>query len=125
MMKAVQNALLGFMAALGEAQAEATKEAQRAGIAHAKENDATAYRGRKPSFSRDQFNTVMCLKGTTNASQIAKTTGLQRMAVARIIADPSAAETMLKPVADVQVQKCISEVLHFSDRSGVTHPLSS
>jgi putative DNA-invertase from lambdoid prophage Rac len=95
MMKAVQNALLGFMAALGEAQAEATKEAQKAGIAHAKANDATAYRGRKPSFSRDQFNTVLSLRDTTNASQIGRATGLQRMAVARIIADPAAAETML------------------------------
>jgi hypothetical protein len=32
-----------------EALAEATKAAQRAGIAHAKANDDNPYRGRKPS----------------------------------------------------------------------------
>jgi putative DNA-invertase from lambdoid prophage Rac len=41
------------MAATAQAQAEAPKEAQRAGIAHAKANrDARAYKGRKPSYSR-------------------------------------------------------------------------
>ena len=38
MQRAVRDALIGFMAASAQAQAEATKEAQRAGIAHAKEN---------------------------------------------------------------------------------------
>jgi hypothetical protein len=37
-----------------QAQAEATKDAQKAGIAHAKDADPTAYRGRKPSFTREQ-----------------------------------------------------------------------
>jgi putative DNA-invertase from lambdoid prophage Rac len=50
--KALRDSLIAFMAATAQAQAEATKEAQRAGIAHAKANDATAYRGRKPSFNR-------------------------------------------------------------------------
>ncbi len=36
MQQAVRDALIGFMAALSQAQAEATKEAQRAGIEHAK-----------------------------------------------------------------------------------------
>ena len=36
MQKAVRDALIAFMAATAEAQAEATREAQRAGIAHAK-----------------------------------------------------------------------------------------
>jgi putative DNA-invertase from lambdoid prophage Rac len=49
--KAVRDSLIAFMAATAQAQAEATKDAQRAGIAHAKANDATN-RGRKPSFSR-------------------------------------------------------------------------
>jgi DNA invertase Pin-like site-specific DNA recombinase len=49
---AVRDALIAFMAATAQAQAEATKEAQRAGIAHARANaDARAYRGRKPSYS--------------------------------------------------------------------------
>ena len=36
MQMAVRDALILFMAALSQAQAEATKEAQRAGIEHAK-----------------------------------------------------------------------------------------
>jgi DNA invertase Pin-like site-specific DNA recombinase len=35
---AVRDALIAFMAATAQAQAEATKEAQRAGIAYAKAN---------------------------------------------------------------------------------------
>ena len=58
MQKAVRDALIAFMAATAEAQAEATKEAQRAGIEHAKANEPHSYRGRKPSFSRDQMDTI-------------------------------------------------------------------
>jgi DNA invertase Pin-like site-specific DNA recombinase len=55
MQRAVRDALIAFMAATAQAQAEATKEAQRAGIAHAKSNgDVKAYKGRKPSYSRKQ-----------------------------------------------------------------------
>jgi hypothetical protein len=47
------------MAATAQAQAEATKEAQRAGIAHAKaKGDEMAYKGRKPSYSRKQFESA-------------------------------------------------------------------
>lgn len=53
--KAVRDALIGFMAATAQAQAEATKATQKAGIAHAKGSETTAYRGRKPSFSRNQL----------------------------------------------------------------------
>jgi len=58
--------------AMAQAQAEGTKDAQRAGIAHAKANDPIAYRGRKPTFSREQFSTVLNLagQGTKNTSQI-------------------------------------------------------
>src|SRR5215469_5769427 len=45
---AVRDALIAFIAATAQAQAEATKEAQRAGIAHAKARE-DAYLGRKPS----------------------------------------------------------------------------
>jgi putative DNA-invertase from lambdoid prophage Rac len=58
MQKAVRDALIGFMAALSQAQAEATKEAQRAGIAHAKAHKEDPYKGRKPSFTRKQYETV-------------------------------------------------------------------
>ena len=53
MQRAVRDALIAFMAATAQAQAEATKEAQRAGIAHAKANwGARAYKGRKPSTAQ-------------------------------------------------------------------------
>ena len=49
---AVRDALIGFMAATAQAQAEATKEAQRLGIEHAKAT-GEGYRGRKPSYNRE------------------------------------------------------------------------
>src|SRR3954454_7812872 len=54
MQQAVRDALIAFMAATAQAQAEATKEAQRAGIEHAKALSGGAeggrrYLGRKPS----------------------------------------------------------------------------
>ena len=56
MQQAVRDALIAFMAATAEAQAEATKEAQRAGIDLALANDdGTKYRGRKPTFTWDTF----------------------------------------------------------------------
>lgn len=97
MQKAVRDALIGFMAAMAQAQAEGTKDAQRAGIAHARATEPKAYRGRKPSFSREQVSTVLTLvsQGTTNISQIAKAVGLERMAVARIKQNPARAEKQL------------------------------
>src|SRR5271169_1332185 len=63
--KAVRDALIGFMAATAQAQAEATKASQRAGIEHAKGRHDSSYRGRKPAFTRAQFNAVrdMLAKG--------------------------------------------------------------
>ena len=58
MQKAVRNALIAFMAAMAEAQAEATREAQRAGIAHAMATEPRSYRGRKPSFDRAQLDII-------------------------------------------------------------------
>jgi DNA invertase Pin-like site-specific DNA recombinase len=97
MQKAVRDALIGFMAEMAQAQAEGTKDAQRAGIAHAKAADPTAYRGRKPSFTREQFSTVLTLasQGAMNTSQIAKSVGLERMAVTRIRQDPAKSERQL------------------------------
>jgi putative DNA-invertase from lambdoid prophage Rac len=51
MQQDVRDALIAFMAATAQAQAEATKAAQRAEIEHAKASDGQAYLGRKPSFS--------------------------------------------------------------------------
>ena len=55
--QAVRDALIAFMAAMAEAQAVATKEAQRAGIAAARAT-GRAYRGRKPSYNRKQLDVV-------------------------------------------------------------------
>jgi len=97
MEQAVRDALLAFMAALAEAQAEATREAQRAGIAHAKAQDRPrVYKGRRPSYTRQELQTVLELLGKgSGASEIAKLTGLSRQTVLRIRSDPAAAEAAL------------------------------
>ena len=90
MQKAVRDALLAFMAAMGEAQAEATKAAQTAGIAHAKASGERTYLGRKPSFTADQLQTVSdMLAQDAGISAVAKVTGLSRQTVYRIQADPA------------------------------------
>ena len=61
MQKAVRDALIAFMAATAEAQAEATREAQKAGIAHVKATEPHRYRGRKPSFDRVQLDIILGL----------------------------------------------------------------
>ena len=92
---AVRDALISFMAALSQAQAEATKEAQRAGIEHAKARD-DSYRGRKPSFTRKQLDRVRdMLTSGTSISVIAETTGLSRQTVHRVKDDPAWAEGVL------------------------------
>ena len=58
MQQAVRDALIAFMAATSQAQAEATKAAQRAGIEHAKQRGDRAYIGRKPSYTLEQFATL-------------------------------------------------------------------
>jgi DNA invertase Pin-like site-specific DNA recombinase len=93
--KAVRDALIGFMAATAEAQAEVTKSAQRAGIEAAKDKGGR-YRGRKPSFNRNQLETVLGMVsqglGTT---AISKATGLTRQSVIRIRDDRTTAEAVL------------------------------
>jgi DNA invertase Pin-like site-specific DNA recombinase len=94
---AVRDALIAFMAATAQAQAEATKEAQRAGIAHAKANgEERAYRGRKPSYSRKQFESAQAMLGKcASVGEVAKTIGLTRQTIYRIKDDPAAAEAAL------------------------------
>ncbi len=94
MQKAVRDALIAFMAATAEAQAEATKQAQRAGIEHARAN-GDGYRGRKPSYSREQLRAVQETPEGIGASRIAKATGLSRQTVYRIQGDPAGAEKAL------------------------------
>lgn len=98
---AVRDALIAFMAATAQAQSEALKEAQKAGIAHAKEKDLPrVYKGRKPSYSRDELATVLAMLAEgQGASTIAKATGLThltRQTVLRIRRDPAAAAAALE-----------------------------
>jgi putative DNA-invertase from lambdoid prophage Rac len=97
MQQAVRDALIGFMAATAQAQAKATKAAQRAGIEHAKQKEDRAYLGRKPSFTRQQFATVRDMLGqhAVGIAQIAKATGLSRQTVYRINDDPAGSEAAL------------------------------
>jgi DNA invertase Pin-like site-specific DNA recombinase len=95
MQMAVRDALIAFMAATAQAQAEATKEAQRAGIEHAKAN-GDSYRGRKPSYTREQFDVVRDMLGQdAGIAHIARESGLTRQTVYRIKEDPAASEGAL------------------------------
>lgn len=97
--KAVRDSLIAFMAATAQAQAEATKAAQRAGIDHAKASaDAdTKYRGKKPSYSRATFHAVRDALSAPapSVSAIARDTGLTRQTVLRIRDDLAGAEAAL------------------------------
>ena len=96
MQRAVRDALIAFMAATAQAQAEATKEAQRAGIAHAKANGGATYKGLKPSYSRRQLESAQAMLGkSASVGEVAKVTGLTRQTVYRIKDDPAGAEAAL------------------------------
>jgi DNA invertase Pin-like site-specific DNA recombinase len=95
MQQAVRDALIGFMAALSQAQAESQKESQAVGIAHAKAN-VLKYLGRKPSFRREQLELVKeMLAREVGTAAIAREAGLSRQTVLRIKDDPAAAEQVL------------------------------
>ena len=96
MQQAVRDSLIAFMSALSQAQAEATKEAQLAGIAHAKASKPVKYLGRKPSFDRERLARVQALIETNHGtSAIAHATGLSRQTVLRIKENPAEAEAMI------------------------------
>jgi DNA invertase Pin-like site-specific DNA recombinase len=90
MQQAVRDSLIAFMAAMAQSQAEVTKEAQKAGIAHAQaHDDGMKYRGRKPTFNREQFRLARELLNQGIAvSAIAKAAGLKRQSIYRIQAEP-------------------------------------
>jgi putative DNA-invertase from lambdoid prophage Rac len=97
MQQAVRDALIAFMAATAQAQAEASKAAQRAGIEHAKQHGKGAYLGRKPSYTRQQYERArtMLAQGAVGIARVAKETGLTRQTIYRIQDDPAAAEASL------------------------------
>ncbi|MGR6432115.1 recombinase family protein [Rhizobium sp. PAMB 3174] len=95
MQKAVRDALIAFMAATAQAQAEASKAAQRAGI-EAKKGDPKTYPGKKPSYDRKAFQKVVDLLALGHgASEISKATNLKRQTVIRIRDDQAKAEAIL------------------------------
>lgn len=110
--KAVRDALIAFMAATAQAQAEATRQAQNAGILHAKA-DKTKYRGKKPSFDRTTFERVRRLLelGSQSISSIARDCGLSRQTVLRIRDHPENAQKALARWAPNQPQNRDSEVI--------------
>ena len=92
--QAVRDSMIAFMAATAHAQAEATREAQRAGIDLAKAEHR--YRGRKPAYDRPTLRIVCHMLGNdAGASSISKLTGLSRQAILRIRDDPAQAEAAL------------------------------
>lgn len=89
--QAVRDAMIAFLAATAQAQAEATKVAQQAGIELAKEK-GDRFRGRKPSYDRATFELALNLLGLGNGpSVVSKETGLSRQTLIRIRDEPDAA----------------------------------
>jgi putative DNA-invertase from lambdoid prophage Rac len=88
--QAVRDSLIAFMAATAQSQAEVLKESQKAGIAHAQAHDGgTKYRGRKPTFTCDQFTLAReLLTQGIPISAIARETGLKRQSIYRIQSKP-------------------------------------
>jgi putative DNA-invertase from lambdoid prophage Rac len=95
---AVRDALIAFLAATAQAQAEATKAAQRAGIDHTRSAAPQAYLGRKPSYTRQQLDRILSALSSTSApslSTIARAERLTKQTIHRIKANPRAAEAAL------------------------------
>jgi putative DNA-invertase from lambdoid prophage Rac len=85
-----------MVATTAEAESEATREAQKAGIAHAKAAEPHSYRGRKASFDRAQLGMIRnCLRRTPCPTAIAEAAGMSRQVVYRVQDDPAKAESML------------------------------
>lgn len=94
MLQAVRDALIGFMAATAQAQVEASKEAQKAGIANARGKGL--YRGRKPTFDGAAIAQVIRMQREgASVSLIARELGLSRQTVYRILANPTSANMIV------------------------------
>ena len=93
--QAVRDAMIAFLAATAQAQFEATKIAQRAGIDLAKEK-GDQFRGRKPSYDRKIFNLALDLLSLGNGpSAVSKETGLSRQTLIPIRDNPEAASAAM------------------------------
>lgn len=99
MQAAVRDALIGFMAATAQAQTEAIKEAQKAGIKMAREGEeaATKYRGRKPTFDVEKLQRVHeLLSADWSPTAIAAEVKVPRSTVYRIKEDPAKMAAVLQ-----------------------------
>ena len=103
--RAVQDATLSFISAMAEAQAIANKEAQAAGIAHARETTPTKYRGRKPSYTNEQLTKIeQLLQKDVGNNEIARQVGLSKFAVSRILKDVESAYAKLSRWEKVELR---------------------
>ena len=94
--QAVRDAMVAFLAATAQAQAEATREAQRAGIELAK-SKGDRFKGRKPSYDRSVVTRATDLIASgVGPSAIAKETGLSRQTVIRIRDEPEKVSAVLE-----------------------------
>jgi DNA invertase Pin-like site-specific DNA recombinase len=75
---------------MAQASKEATREAQKVGIAHAKQSGG--YLGRKPTYNLAQLEQALTLKSDgMPITSIAKNLGLSRQTIYRIHSDPAEA----------------------------------
>ena len=94
---AIREALLSFMSAMAAAQAITHKEAQAAGIAHAKASNPSAYKGRKPSYTHAHVDQIRQLSGNgIGINEIARRLGLSKFLVSRINKNTPAAYEALE-----------------------------
>lgn len=94
---AIQDALLEFMSAMANAQAITHKQAQAAGIAQAKANNPSAYKGRKPSYSRRHVDQIRQMaKEGIGVNEMARRLGLSKFLVSRINKNTMAAYEALE-----------------------------
>lgn len=92
---AVRDALVAFMAAMAQAQTEANKLAQKAGIAHVRAAEPRAYLGRKPDFTGAQLDAICAAGDAVGSTDLAATLGLPRQTVYRLRRNPAAARAIL------------------------------
>ena len=93
MRQAVRDTLIAFMAATAQAQAEATKSAQRAGIDHSAERSSThTWDANRPMTGlRDRIRLALDNARPPSLSVVAKADGLSKQTVFKLKQDPQAA----------------------------------
>jgi len=91
MQQAVRDALIAFMAATAQAQAEAAKSARQAGIDHSRTVKPNAYLGRIRPATFDRIRLGLDSASPPSLSAVAKVEGLSKQTLFRLKQDPRAA----------------------------------